>query len=404
MREKQTRAQEAKARAARVLALNEKLTSTRSTSTAVRGSESGDRAVRNVDREPACVPCVSMDLSSLRAHRQRSSGTPQSAAQQSRDLRRARSMASPHPTTPSQTGVANDVSTNSGESPGTPARTEARTRRVRRPPLAGFLRAHGQLQGNDEQERNSEPLPRPVDEVGEDDIPDNWRATYVGGNFTLEMISPVAAAPNAVPGHGLLLFPMSRPAVEQVQAHLAAVRAATSPATERAEVRADRGPAQRQRGMCPPSTPPQPAPPRSRTPVHGEIATVNDGGIGHGREMGTETGTHMEIEVPSPEMIAAMQHALLADALTPRRSRASFRGGTHLDDVVDIASRRVPTNLELRAQEHGARGSDSQVLRSDSTVQSMEDGLIAADLQASCSLLPPTTTPPLSLPRSLAVE
>ena len=203
-------------------------------------------------------------------------------------------MASPHPTTPSQTGVANDVSTNSGESPGTPARTEARTRRVRRPPLAGFLRAHGQLQGNDEQERNSEPLPRPVDEVGEDDIPDNWRATYVGGNFTLEMISPVAAAPNAVPGHGLLLFPMSRPAVEQVQAHLAAVRAATSPATERAEVRAGRGPAQRQRGMCPPSTPPQPAPPRSRTPVHGEIATVNDGGIGHGREMGTETGTHME--------------------------------------------------------------------------------------------------------------
>ena len=80
-----------------VLALNEKLTRTRSTAVAGLVAESGDRAVRNVDREPAGVPCVSMDLSSLRAHRQRSSGTPQSAAQRSRDLRRARSMASPHP-------------------------------------------------------------------------------------------------------------------------------------------------------------------------------------------------------------------------------------------------------------------------------------------------------------------
>ena len=405
MRKKQNRAQEAKARAARVLALNEQLTRTRSTAVAgLVAPESDDRAVRNDDREPAGVPCVSMDLSYLRAHQQRSSGTPRSAAQRSRDLRRARCMESPHPTTPSQTRVANDVSTNSGESPGTPAQTEARTRRVRKPPLAGFLRAHGQLQGNDEQE--SEPLPRPVDEVGAGDIPQNWRATYdLHGNFTLEMISPVAAAPNAVPEHGLLSFPMSRPAVEQVQAHLAAVRAATTPATERAGVRADRSPAQRQRGQCPPSTPPQTAPPQSRTPVHGVIATVNDGRIGRGREMGTETGTRVEIEVPSPEMIAAMQHALLADALTPRRSRASFRGGTHLEDVVDIASRRVPTNLELRAQEHRARGSDSQVLRSDSAVQSMEDELIAADLQASCFLLPPPPhLPSLSLDRSLSNE
>ena len=109
--------------------------------------------------------------------------------------------------------------------------------------------------------------------------------------------------------------------------------------------------------------------------------------------------------IPHTQLIDRSATSIVQAQLTPRRSRASFRGGTHLDDVVDVASRRVPTNLELRAQEHGARGSDSEVLRSDSTVQSMEDGLIAADLQASCSLLSPPTTPPLSLlNRSLSNE